>query len=90
LNKAGVPAGPVLTMEQVFSDPQVLARAMKVELTHPEVGRFTTTGLPVKLSHTPGAIERRPPLYGEHTREVLLECELTSAEIARLERNGII
>ena len=90
LNKAGVPAGPVLTMEQVFSDPQVLARAMKVELTHPEVGRFTTTGLPVKLSHTPGAIERRPPLYGEHTREVLLECELTPAEIARLERDGII
>ena len=72
--RAGVPCGPVLDIAQVFADPQVLAREMLVELPHPELGTFQTTGLPVKLSRTPGAIERRPPLHGEHTDEVLREC----------------
>jgi crotonobetainyl-CoA:carnitine CoA-transferase CaiB-like acyl-CoA transferase len=90
LNQVGVPSGPVLDMEQVFSDPQVLARAMKVELPHPEVGTFKTTGLPVKLSRNPGAIERRPPLLGEHTEQVLLECGLTGGEIDRLKRDEVI
>src|SRR5262249_39953616 len=53
LNAAGVPAGPVLDVAEVFADPQVLAREMLVELPHPELGRFRTTGLPVKLSRTP-------------------------------------
>jgi crotonobetainyl-CoA:carnitine CoA-transferase CaiB-like acyl-CoA transferase len=90
LNQVGVPSGPVLDMEQVFSDPQVLARAMRVELPHPEVGTFKTTGLPVKLSRNPGEIERRPPLLGEHTEQVLLECGLTRGEIDRLKRDEVI
>ena len=90
LNAAGVPCGPVLDLEQVFADPQVLARAMRVELPHPERGRFVTTGLPVKLSATPGAIERRPPLHGEHDSEVLAECGLSQDEIAALRANGVI
>lgn len=90
LNRAGVPCGPVLDMEQVFSDPQVLARQMLVELPHPEVGTFRTTGLPVKLSRTPGAITRRPPLHGEHTDEVLAEAGLDELEIARLRREEVV
>ena len=90
LSEAGVPAGPVLDLGQVFSDPQVLAREMLVELPHPEVGTFRTTGLPVKLGRSPGAIARRPPLHGEHTEEVLRECGLEQLEIARLRRDGII
>ena len=90
LNAAGVPCGPVLDLEQVFADPQVLARAMRVELPHPERGRFVTTGLPIKLSATPGAIERRPPLHGEHDDEVLRECGLAPDEIERLRANGVI
>jgi formyl-CoA transferase/CoA:oxalate CoA-transferase len=90
LNAAGVPTGPVLDLEQVFRDPQVLAREMLVELPHPEVGRFQTTGLPVKLSATPGRIERRPPLHGEHTNEVLGECGLSPAEIEGLRRSGLV
>ncbi|MEE9281992.1 MAG: CoA transferase [Myxococcota bacterium] len=90
LNTAGVPAGPVLDVAQVFADPQVLARDMLVELPHPEVGTFRTTGLPVKLSESPGAIDRRPPLHGEHTDEVLGECGLAREEIARLRRDDVI
>jgi crotonobetainyl-CoA:carnitine CoA-transferase CaiB-like acyl-CoA transferase len=87
---AGVPAGPVLDLAQVFADPQVLAREMLVELPHPELGTFRTTGLPVKLSRSPGSIRRRPPLHGEHTDEVLSECGLEPLEIARLRRDGVI
>ena len=90
LNRAGVPAGPVLDLEQVFADPQVLAREMLVELPHPEVGTFKTTGLPVKLSRSPGGVHRSPPRHGEHTEEVLLESGLTSEEIAQLRRSQVI
>ena len=90
LNAAGVPAGPVLDVAEVFADPQVLARDMLVELDHPEVGTFRTTGLPVKLSATPGRVTRRPPLLGEHTREVLEECGLDQVEIDRLAAADVV
>jgi crotonobetainyl-CoA:carnitine CoA-transferase CaiB-like acyl-CoA transferase len=90
INAADVPCGPVLDVAQVFADPQVLAREMRVVLPHPEVGEFQTTGLPVKLSRTPGAIERRPPLHGEHTDEVLRECGIEAAEIAELRACGAL
>ncbi|MBW2235737.1 MAG: CoA transferase, partial [Deltaproteobacteria bacterium] len=90
INAAGVPAGPVLDLAQVFSDPQVLARGMRVALPHPEIGTFETTGLPVKLEGSPAAIERRPPLQGEHTDDVLAECGLSPDEIAGLRQANVI
>ncbi len=90
LNAVGVPCGPVLDLAQVFADPQVLAREMHVSLPHPELGTFHTTGLPVKLSATPGRIERRPPLLGEHSREVLQECGLAAEEIVGLREQGVV
>jgi len=90
LNAAGVPAGPVLGLADVFADPQVLAREMLVELPHAERGVFRTTGLPVKLSETPGAIRRAPPLHGEHTAEVLAEAGYAAHEIAALARAHVI
>jgi CoA:oxalate CoA-transferase len=90
LNRAGVPCGPVLDLGQVFSDPQVLARQMLVELPHKEVGTFKTTGLPVKLSETPGAITRPPPLHGEHSDEVLREAGFGDAEIEALREQGVV
>jgi formyl-CoA transferase/CoA:oxalate CoA-transferase len=90
LNAAGVPAGPVLDVAEVFRDPQVLARGMLVELPHPELGVFRTTGLPVKLTRSPGRVERRPPLHGEHSEEVLRECGLDAAEVAALRRAGVV
>jgi formyl-CoA transferase/CoA:oxalate CoA-transferase len=90
INTAGVPAGPVLDLAQVFSDPQVLARGMRVALPHPEIGTFETTGLPVKLEGSPAAIERRPPLLGEHTDDVLAECGLSPDEIAGLRQADVV
>jgi crotonobetainyl-CoA:carnitine CoA-transferase CaiB-like acyl-CoA transferase len=90
LNAAGVPAGPVLGLAEVFADPQVLAREMLVRLPHPERETFLTTGLPVKLSETPGAIRRAPPLHGEHTAEVLHAAGYGEAEIATLAKQGVI
>lgn len=90
INTAGVPCGPVLDLSQVFSDPQVLAREMLVELPHSELGTIRATGLPVKLSETPGGIERPPPLHGEHTDEVLGGLGLTAEQIAELRARGIL
>jgi formyl-CoA transferase/CoA:oxalate CoA-transferase len=90
INDAGVPAGPVLGLDEVFADPQVLARDMLAELDHPAIGTFRTTGLPVKLAGTPGAIRRRPPLLGEHTDEVLAEHGVAPPERATLRSAGII
>ena len=90
LNRAGVPCGPVLDLGQVFSDPQVLAREMLVELPHPEIGTFKTTGLPVKLSQTPGAIDRRPPLHGEHSDEILEDLGLSAEEVRALRERGVV
>ena len=90
INAAGVPCGPVLDLEQVFRDPQVLAREMLVSLKHPEVDDFRTTGLPIKLSDTPGAIERRPPLHGEHSDEILAEFGFEAREIADLRARKVI
>ena len=63
---------------------------MLVEMPHPELGTFKTTGLPVKLSSTPGRIARRPPLHGEHTEEVLRDCGLSADEIEQLREAGVI
>jgi crotonobetainyl-CoA:carnitine CoA-transferase CaiB-like acyl-CoA transferase len=90
LNDAGVPTGPVLDMAQVFADPQVLARGMLQELPHPELGTFKTTGMAVKLSQTPGAIDRAPPLHGEHTDEVLQQLGLADSELSALRARGVV
>ncbi len=90
LNAVSVPCGPVLDLSQVFRDPQVLARGMLQELPHPELGTFRTTGLPVKLSSTPGRIARRPPLHGEHTDEVLAAAGYSCDEIEALRRAEVI
>jgi crotonobetainyl-CoA:carnitine CoA-transferase CaiB-like acyl-CoA transferase len=71
LEKLGIPAGPVMHYDEVFTDPQILARDMVVETHHPVTGPFRTMGVTVKLSETPGSVQRAAPRLGEHTDEVL-------------------
>ena len=81
LEAAGVVAGPIYDMEQVYSDEQVLARDMKVTLDDPELGQLNHIGVPVKLSATPGSIRHRGPALGQHSREILAEHGYSAAEI---------
>jgi crotonobetainyl-CoA:carnitine CoA-transferase CaiB-like acyl-CoA transferase len=71
MGAAGIPAGPVMTHDQVFHDPQVLSRQMVVPIDHPVAGRTRTLGIPVKLSATPGSVRRPAPTLGQHTDQVL-------------------
>ena len=71
LQKAGVPAGPVLDIRQMHADPQALAREMIVETVHPSAGNVKAIGLPMKFSETPGRVTRPAPRFGQDTRDVL-------------------
>ena len=84
LANAGVPAGPVLTIAEMLNHPQVLARDMIVATQHPKAGTVLAIGCPVKLSDTPPRVSRPAPLFGQHTREVLAEIGLTTAEVDAL------
>ncbi len=84
LEEAGVVAGPIYNMEQVYKDPQVLARNMLVDLEDPDLGTIHNIGIPVKLSATPGQIRTRAPMLGEHSSEVLMEHGFSQAEVDEL------
>jgi formyl-CoA transferase len=71
LERAGVPCGPINTLDQVFADPQVLARRMRVDLRHPLADRVPGVAAPFRYSATQLRYDRPPPLLGEHTAEVL-------------------
>jgi crotonobetainyl-CoA:carnitine CoA-transferase CaiB-like acyl-CoA transferase len=90
LEKAGVPAGPVLNVNEMHADPHTLARGMVVEVDHPRLGAVKTIGLPIKFSATPGKVARASPLYGQHTREVLAENGYDAEEIETLIATGAV
>ena len=90
LKAAGVPCGGVRDLEQVFTDPQVLERAMVVALDHPIAGAIRQLGVPVKLDGTPGAVRTPPPTLGQHTAAILGELGIGDAEAARLRAAGAI
>jgi formyl-CoA transferase len=82
---AGVPAGPVRDVAQVWSDAHTRHRGMAVE-----AGDYRGWGPPIKFSRTPGAIERTPPRYGANGREVLAEFGFAADEIDRLAASGVL
>ena len=71
LEAVGIPAGPINTMEQVYQDPQVLARGLRLDLPTRQGGVVPSVASPLRLSATPVQYRRAPPRLGEHTREVL-------------------
>ena len=90
LEQAGVVAGPIYDMDQVYRDPQVLARDMVVDLEDGELGTLRNIGVPVKLSNTPGGIRRRAPALGEHSQEVLGQAGYSDPEIEALIEEGVV
>jgi formyl-CoA transferase/CoA:oxalate CoA-transferase len=88
--KAGIPCGPVNTLDKVVSDTQVLHRKMLVEIDHPVAGKIKIPGIPVKLSETPGTIRLPPPILGQHTEEVLLKMGYNRTTIKELKKKHVI
>ena len=90
LEAANVPCGPINRVDQVFADPQAIARALTVTMSH-ATGPLTLVASPLRLSATPPEYRSAPPLLGEHTNEVLADVlALPADEIARLRDTGVI
>ncbi len=91
LQLAGVPAGAVLTVPELLSDPQLRSRGAWVEQTHPDAGTWEMESPPWRLSRTPGHIRLPAPGFGEHNSYVLRDVlQLDDAAIARLYEEGIV
>jgi formyl-CoA transferase len=84
LNAAGVPCGPIYTMDQVFADPQVQHIRAAAEVRHPRLGTYRVVNQAVRLSRTPATMATASPELGEHTDEVLAELGYSAAQIAAL------
>lgn len=91
LEKAGVPNGPINDLAQVYAEPQVKARGIRIDLDHPVAGKLPTVASPMRFSGTPIEYRRGPPVLGEHTVEVLRGLlGRSESEIARLRTAGVI
>ncbi|AUT50140.1 CaiB/BaiF CoA-transferase family protein [Achromobacter sp. AONIH1] len=90
LNRAGVPAGPVYTIPQVFEDEQVRHLGVAQSVTGDDGQAYRLISQPVTLTRTPAAIARPAPGWGEHTDEMLAEAGYDAAGIARLRAEGVV
>ena len=91
LKKAGVPCGSVRDVAEVLQDPQLDARGMIQQVEHAVAGALRVTGVPIKLSDTPGAVRTAPPVLGQHTESILaLDVGLTPEEIEDLRASRVV
>lgn len=91
LESVAVPCGPINTLADVFADPQVEARGLRVEMPHPLAGRVPQVANPMRFSSTPVQYRNPPPLLGEHTDDVLASLlGLAPGEITRLRDDKVI
>ncbi|MES2632986.1 MAG: CoA transferase [Pseudomonadota bacterium] len=88
---AGIPAGPINTLEDVFADAQVIHCGLVEKIDHPTLGPMRMVGSPIKLDGASGqSVRRPPPLLGEHTEELLREFGYSAADIHVLTTNGVV
>lgn len=90
LEIAGVPCGPINNLKEVFEDPQVQARGMKIEMPHKTAGKVPLIRGPMRFSATPVEHKIGPPVLGEHTDDVLRSLGKSAEEIAKLKSEGIV
>jgi crotonobetainyl-CoA:carnitine CoA-transferase CaiB-like acyl-CoA transferase len=91
LDDAGVANGPINNLQQVFEEPQVIARGMKIEMPHAVAGKVTLVASPMRFSGTPIKHEVPPPALGQHTDEILRTVlKKSDAEIAGLRAGGVV
>jgi crotonobetainyl-CoA:carnitine CoA-transferase CaiB-like acyl-CoA transferase len=90
LNKAGVPCGPIYSIDQVYADPQVEHLGMAQKVKTKDKSNLRMAGQPVSLSRTPSRLVAPPPGLGEHTDAVLKEFGFNAKEIAALRQSNAI
>ncbi len=91
LDAAGVANGPINSIAQVFEEPQVHARGLKIELPHATAGKVELVASPMRFSDTPIKHELPPPALGQHTDEILRGIlKKSAAEIAKLKKDGVV
>jgi len=90
LQSDDVCAGPVLTLDEVVHDPQLVHRGLFQAVTHPTLGRVPQVAFPVKLSESPARMETAPPALGAHTDEILGSLGYDREAIAALRRDGVV
>jgi len=90
MNHAGVPCGPIYTIDEVFSDPQVRDLDMTAGVFHPLLGQLNLVRNPVSMPGVPSVAYTATPERGQHTEAVLIESGLTREEIAALRKDGVI
>jgi len=89
LNQHDIPCGPILSMEELATEPSLRATGTVVEVDHPTRGRYLTVGNPIKMSDSLTEVSRSP-LLGEHTQEVLTELGMSESEIKALRAENVI
>ena len=90
LEAAGIAAGPIYELDEVFEDPQVRHLGLVAEVEQPGAGKVKMLGFPGRASATPPRIDRPAPLLGQHTAEVLGELGLSREEMERLAAAGVV
>lgn len=88
----GIPAGPINKLNDVFSDPQVLACKLVQKVNHPVLGELSQVGLPLSMTHMEdgASVRTAPPLFGQHTSAVFSDYGFTPVEIERLLKEKVI
>lgn len=90
MRKSGTSIAPVLEIDEIASEPNLIHRQMLLELDHHTQGKVKQVGMPIKLSKTPGKVRSFAPSLGQHTAEVMQELGYSEVQIQELQQEGVI